>query len=110
MGRASSLWGSRGIMDRESDLPTASGGCVCSLLTAVCVHLDGLNAEHKFQVWVTILSHMSRPFLNKRSLAPMYCIQAFGKSVKCFGSSVVNYVSRVLKNDMKFLLLVQKLL
>ncbi len=21
---------------------------VCSLLTAVCVHLDGLNAEHKF--------------------------------------------------------------
>ncbi len=25
--------------------------CVCSLLTAVCVHLDGLNAEHKFQVW-----------------------------------------------------------
>uniref|UniRef100_A0A8C1NPC9 Uncharacterized protein n=1 Tax=Cyprinus carpio TaxID=7962 RepID=A0A8C1NPC9_CYPCA len=33
-------------------------GCVftvCSLLTAVCVHLDGLNAEHQFRVWVTIL-------------------------------------------------------
>ncbi len=36
---------------------------VCSLLTAVCVHLDGLNAEHKFRVWVTILGHTSRPFL-----------------------------------------------
>ncbi len=40
--------------------------CVCSLLcvcvcvfTAVCVHLDGLNAEHKFRVWVTILGHTS---------------------------------------------------
>ncbi len=37
--------------------------CVCSLLTAVCVHLDGLNSEHKFQVWETILGHTSRPFL-----------------------------------------------
>ncbi len=26
---------------------------VCSLLTTVCVHLDGLNAEHQFRVWVT---------------------------------------------------------
>uniref|UniRef100_A0A8C1F6S1 Dpy-19-like 1, like (H. sapiens) n=2 Tax=Cyprinus carpio TaxID=7962 RepID=A0A8C1F6S1_CYPCA len=25
---------------------------VCSLLTAVCVHLDGLNAEHQFRVWL----------------------------------------------------------
>ncbi len=43
-------------------LPTAPGVCslcvcvcvcvcVCFLLTAVCVHLDGINAEHKFQVW-----------------------------------------------------------
>ncbi len=31
--------------------------CVCSLL-CVCT-LDGLNAEHKFRVWVTILGHMS---------------------------------------------------
>ncbi len=31
--------------------------CVCSLLTAVCVHLDGLNAEHQFRVWVTILDN-----------------------------------------------------
>ncbi len=23
--------------------------CVCSVLTVVCVHLEGLNAEHKFQ-------------------------------------------------------------
>uniref|UniRef100_A0A8C2EEY6 Dpy-19-like 1, like (H. sapiens) n=1 Tax=Cyprinus carpio TaxID=7962 RepID=A0A8C2EEY6_CYPCA len=25
---------------------------VCSLLTAVCVHLDGLKAEHQFRVWL----------------------------------------------------------
>ncbi len=34
--------------------------CVCSLL-CVCT-LDGLNAEHKFRVWVTILGRMSRHF------------------------------------------------
>ncbi len=28
-------------------------------LLRVCVHLDGLNAEHKFRVWVTILGHTS---------------------------------------------------
>ncbi len=33
--------------------------CVCSLLTAVCVHLDGLNAEDQFRVWVTILNNIS---------------------------------------------------
>ncbi len=36
--------------------------CVCSLL-CMCT-LDGLNAEHKFRVWVTILGHMSRHFFN----------------------------------------------
>ncbi len=42
------------------------GACVsvCSLLTAVCGHLDGLNAEHKFWVWVTILGHTSCPVLS----------------------------------------------
>ncbi len=30
------------------------GVCVCTL--------DGLNAEHKFRVWVTILDHISRHF------------------------------------------------
>ncbi len=33
--------------------------CVCSLLTAVCVHMDGLNAEDQFRVWVTILDNTS---------------------------------------------------
>ncbi len=33
--------------------------CVCSLLTAVCVHLDGLNAEDQFRVRVTILDNTS---------------------------------------------------
>ncbi len=39
--------------------------CVCLFTShcCVCVHLDGLNAEHKFRVRVTILGHMSRPFL-----------------------------------------------
>ncbi len=38
--------------------------CVCSrsLLTDVCVHLDGLNAEDQFRVWVTILDNTSHYF------------------------------------------------
>ncbi len=39
-------------------LPSCSG-CV---FTAVSVHLDGLNAEDKFRVWVTILGHTPLPF------------------------------------------------
>ncbi len=35
--------------------------CVC-VLTTVCVHLDVLNAEHNFRVWVTILGHTSLHF------------------------------------------------
>ncbi len=31
---------------------------VC-VFTTVCVHLDGINAEHKFRVWDTILGYMS---------------------------------------------------
>ncbi len=40
-------------------LPTALGvcsRCVC-VFTTVCVYLDGLNAEHKFRVWVTTSLH-----------------------------------------------------
>ncbi len=43
-------------------LPTAPGVCsrfVC-VFTAVCVHLNGLNAERTFRVWVIILGCMSR--------------------------------------------------
>ncbi len=35
--------------------------CVC-VCVCVCVHLDGLNAEHKFRVWVTIIGHTSLHF------------------------------------------------
>ncbi len=35
--------------------------CVC-VCVCVCVHLDGLNAEHKFRVWITILGHTSLHF------------------------------------------------
>ncbi len=36
--------------------------CVCTL--------DGLNAEHKFRVWVTILGHMSRHVSSSK-----YCLK-----------------------------------
>ncbi len=35
--------------------------CVCVFTVCVCT-LDGLNAEHEFRVWVTILGRMSRHF------------------------------------------------
>ncbi len=38
--------------------------CVCSLFTAVCVHLDRLNAGNKFKVRVTIQGYMSCHFPN----------------------------------------------
>ncbi len=43
-------------------LPTAPGVCSRCVFTAVCAHLNGLNAEHKFQVWVTIHGHTSLHF------------------------------------------------
>ncbi len=48
--------------------------CVCSLLTAVCVHLDGLNAEHQFRVWVTILDNTSHNniFFNLETIVRIY--------------------------------------
>ncbi len=33
--------------------------CCKYYCTTVCVHLDGLNAEHNFRVWVTMLGHTS---------------------------------------------------
>ncbi len=36
--------------------------CSRCVFTAVSVHLDGLNAENKFRVWVTILGHTPLPF------------------------------------------------
>ncbi len=78
-------WGSRGLMDRESDFrqELSVGGVKTSVLSTfntstesrplskspdpqllpgrrsidcpllrVCVHLDGLNAEHKFHCWL----------------------------------------------------------
>ncbi len=44
--------------------------CVCSLL-CVCT-LDGLNAEHKFRVWVTILGHMSLHFTSLIKMTSIY--------------------------------------
>ncbi len=49
-------------------LPIHCSGCVFTVCVCVCVftavrvHLDGLNAEHEFRVWVTILGCMSRHF------------------------------------------------
>ncbi len=36
--------------------------CSRCVFTAVSVHLDGLNAEDKLRVWVTILGHTPLPF------------------------------------------------
>ncbi len=33
---------------------------VCVHYSLLCVHLDGLNAEHQFRVWVTILDNTSQ--------------------------------------------------
>ncbi len=39
------------------------GVCVCVFTVCVCVcTLDGLNTEHKFRVWVTILGHVTFTF------------------------------------------------
>ncbi len=46
---------------------------VCSLL---CVHLDGLNAEHKFQVWVTILGHTPLPFPLRKQISDQQMVQS----------------------------------
>ncbi len=35
---------------------------VC-VFTAVCVHLDGLNAEDQFRVWATILDNTSHYYI-----------------------------------------------
>ncbi len=49
-------------------LPTAPGVCSLCVFTTVCVHLDGLSAEHKFRVWATTLGHTSRHFTFINSL------------------------------------------
>ncbi len=63
------------------------GVCV---FTAVCVHLDGLNAEHKFQIWVTILGHTSCHFTS-------LCVKVTagaGWSEGCMGSTffLINFL------------------
>ncbi len=37
--------------------------CFFSSHCCVCAHLNGLNEEHKFRLWVTIIGHTSPPFL-----------------------------------------------
>ncbi len=48
--------------------PGVCSWCVCvCVFTTVCVHLDGLNAEHKFQVWDTILGKTSLHFTSHKT-------------------------------------------
>ncbi len=59
------------------------GVCVCgSLLIAVCVHLDGLNAEHTFRVWVTrhVLSFSF--FINKLQVVQNPAVRVLTRSRK----------------------------
>ncbi len=57
--------------------------CVCLFTShcCVCVHLDRLNAEPKFQVWNTILGHTSFPF------PPSYTHLCKIQWQKCFNST-----------------------
>ncbi len=41
------------------------------------MHLDGLNTEHKFQVWVTILGHTSLHFTSST-----HFVKVWGESVR----------------------------
>ncbi len=45
---------------------------VCVLYSLLCVHLDGLNAEHQFRVWVTILDNTSHYFFLVISMSTMF--------------------------------------
>ncbi len=77
----------------EQWLPTAPGvcsQCVCSLLTAVCVHLDGLNAEDQFRVWVTILDNTSHLFIIYYSRVFLGCAGWVARMLPgdCLGSVV----------------------
>ncbi len=60
-------WGE--TLEQDTEPPTACPGAAAiwlptalGVFTAVCVHLDGLNAEHKFRVWVTLSGHTSLHF------------------------------------------------
>ncbi len=102
--------GSRGLMDRASELQPevvgsnlgSSRNCcwgewTTSVLSTfdttieVSVHLNGLNAEHKFQVWVTILGHTSL-FINEWFLSNMFlitCLRSQNKEeITCSKSSM----------------------
>ncbi len=52
------------FLGRCSNMAVHCSGCVFTVcvFTAVFVRLYGLNAEHKFRVWVTILGHTSLHF------------------------------------------------
>ncbi len=62
------------LLPGAAALAAHCSGCV---FTTVCVHLDGLNAEHKFWVGVTILGHMSL-----HSLTHYWCF-SLTTHVKC---------------------------
>ncbi len=50
---------------------------VCVYCVCVHVHLDGLNAEHKFQVWITILGHTSLHFTFTKFVYVWLCKSCF---------------------------------
>ncbi len=57
------------LLPGRRNMAAHCSGCV---FTAVSVHLDGLNAEDKFRVWVTILGHTPLPF--PLSLSPLKAV------------------------------------
>ncbi len=68
-------------------LPTAPGVfTVCVCVHGVCVHLDGLNAEHKFWVWVTILGHMSLHFIFTKFVYVWLCKSFYSRLLSKWGT------------------------
>ncbi len=72
-------------------LPTAPGVCsqcvcVCVCVFTVWVHLDGLNAEHKFWVWVTILGHTSLHLIFSKFVYVWLCKSFYSRLFSDWGT------------------------
>ncbi len=62
---------------KQKKMAALCSGCVFTVcvLTAVCAHLDGLHAEHKFRIWDTTCLHVTS--------FPLYSIQLYLNEQEC---------------------------
>ncbi len=70
-------------------LPTAPGVCSRCVCVHCCVCALGLNAEHEFRVWVTILGRMSRHF--HFQLVANFLLASYINYLKKFYIISINY-------------------